>query len=212
MLPDYGGSSGTKKIVPYLSFKVTQNQFVGNNENNERVNFNIEAGNNILFDINNIVSGYIWFAGKGNPPERVLDEWNMNGDKPNIIPASEPQAKTNNDGMMQKFRRFADIPIYSSILKTRIFSFDGASTYKTAQNIVAQWLDNKSNQVGMVYMYQFKGVRKETNPKDATRQLLIPEFEFKQELSRPSEFDLITPHGSNISNSSNNGLDDKIPF
>lgn len=212
MLPDYGGGSGSKKIIPYLSFKVTLNQFIGNNEANEKINFKVEEGDNILFDVCNIVSGFQWFAGKGQAPDKVLDVWNMNGDKPSVEPATQPQGKTNAEGVMQYYRRFADIPIYSSKLKTRIFSFDGASTYKTAQSIVAQWLKEKSNQNGMVYMYQFKGVRKETNPRDATRQLLIPEFEFKQELSRPSEFDLLTPNGSNISNSSNNGLDDKIPF
>ena len=55
MLPDYGASTGTKKIVPYLSFKVTQNAFVGNNENNERINFKLEQGDNVLIDMNNLV-------------------------------------------------------------------------------------------------------------------------------------------------------------
>jgi hypothetical protein len=214
MLPDYntGQSTGAKKIIPYLSYKVTRDEFVGNNENNEKVPFKINQGDNILFDLNNIVSGYHWFAGGGNPPEKVFDTWNITGDKADVSPAKQPPAKMNADGQQQNFRRFAEIPIYSSMLKTRIFSFDGASTYKTAQSIVAQWLKNRSNQNGTVYMYQFSGIRRETNPKDKTRQLLIPEFEFKQELSRPADFDLITPMGNKTNGSSSDNMDDDMPF
>ena len=211
MLPDYGASTGTKKIVPYLSFKVTQNAFVGNNENNERINFKLEQGDNVLFDMNNIVSGFQWFAGGGKLPDKVWDQWNTSGDKPSVVPAQQPSGTENADGKYTTYKRFAEIPVYSSKLGARIFSFDGASTYKTAQSLVVQWLDNLANQNGIVYLYQFTGVRAEQNPRDATRQNLIPEFSFKSVISRPSEFDHITPmNGNKASSQSLN--DDKMPF
>ena len=66
-----------------------------------------------------------------------MDAW-VNG---KCTPASQPSAMTDANGEVKSWRRFCEIPCFNTVLGTRLFNFDGVGTYKSAQSIVAQWLE-----------------------------------------------------------------------
>ena len=72
-LPDIVVTKSDKKSVPIIKWKVKESSFVDENNNP------IEINPGILFDMENIKSGYKWFSGiKGESHDTALDEW-ING-------------------------------------------------------------------------------------------------------------------------------------
>ena len=70
-LPDYGSDINVdKKVVPYLKYMPSKESFVGNDQENNKVNLKIDLNNKVAFDMNNIKSGWQWFKGDKTAPER----------------------------------------------------------------------------------------------------------------------------------------------
>ena len=177
-LPDIVVTKSDKKSVPIIKWKVKESSFVDENNNP------IEINPGILFDMEKIKSGYKWFSGiKGESPDTALDEW-INGFC-KAIPVPPPKAV---NGEMKRWQRFVEIPCYNSKLGTRLFSFSTNSAYKSAQNIVRQWEENRSNQTGTCFLFKFNKVQTEPIPSSPTNNYVYPEFVFEQEISRPKEF------------------------
>ena len=132
-----------------------------------------------------------------------MDAW-VNGA---CTPAPQPPAMTDTNGEVKAWRRFAEIPCYNKELGTRLFTFDGVATYKSAQRIVAQWMENRSNQNGTVMVFKYQGIKMEVSERDKTRNLSIPNFVYDSEITRPQGFEIIgTEQNSSQSQSSD------IPF
>ena len=187
-LPNYSSNINVeKKITPYIGYKVTKDAFMGNDKENKKVEFKFDLDTKIAFDLNNIRSGFQWFKGDNTPPEKKMDAW-VNGA---CTPAPQPSAMMDANGEMKPWRRFAEIPCFNSILGTRLFNFDGVATYKSAQRIVAQWLENRSNQSDTVFLFKYEGIKLEVSERDKTRNLSIPNFVFLKEMTRPEGFEVL---------------------
>ena len=203
-LPDYGSDINVdKKIIPYLKYMPSKESFVGNDQENNKVNLKIDLNNKVAFDMNNIKSGWQWFKGDKTAPEKKMDAW-VDG---KCTPAPQPSAMTDANGEVKSWRRFCEIPCFNTVLGTRLFNFDGVGTYKSAQSIVAQWLEHRNNQVGTVFLYQYHGVDLKVSDRDKTRNITIPKFIFESEINRPEQFINISLNGNG--KSSNTG---DIPF
>ena len=187
-LPDFSSNINVdKKVVPYLRYMPTKESFVGNDQDNKQVSLNIDLETKVAFDFSSMKSGWRWFRGDGSPPEKHFDAW-VNG---KCTTAKQPGAQTNAKGELKSFTRFCEIPAFNSTLGTRIFNFDGAGTYKTAQYLVSAWQENRSNQNDTVFLFKFKGIKHEVSTRDKTRNIAIPQFEFDSEIGRPSQFEKV---------------------
>ena len=178
-LPDIVATkSEAKTKTPVIKWSVTSKSFLDENKKK------IEINPAILLDMNNIKSGFKLFMGSGQSPERVDDTWE-NG---NCKPTAQPPAK-DVGGELKRWQRFVEIPSYNSKLGTRLFSFDSVSAYKSAQSLVSQWEENRSNQAGTVFHFKLDGIETKPTESDPTRNYVYPKFTFSQEINRPEEFE-----------------------
>ena len=98
-LPDYGSDINVdKKIIPYLKYMPSKESFVGNDQENNKVNLKIDLNNKVAFDMNNIKSGWQWFKGDKTAPEKKMDAW-VDG---KCTPAPQPSAMTDANGEVKE--------------------------------------------------------------------------------------------------------------
>ncbi len=177
-LPDIvASSSGSKQKTAVIKWSVQQRKFLDENKKP------IEINPAILLDMNNIKSGWKLFMGAGQSPERVDDSW----EDGNCKAVPQPPAKQVGDEL-KRWQRFVEIPSYNSKLGTRLFSFDSVSSYKSAQSLVSQWEQNRSNQDSTVFHFKLDGIESIPMESDPTRNYVFPKFTFNQEMNRPDEF------------------------